>query len=53
MILIVNVWRGGEMLMTASVTDAELIAELKLIAQAKGWRIEMKETPKPREVGHK
>lgn len=43
MTVIVSIYRGGHAILTASVTDAELVAELKLIAQKKGYRVEVKE----------
>jgi len=41
--VIVTIWRGAESVLTAVATDGELVADLKLLAQAKGYRVEIKE----------
>lgn len=36
---VLNIWKGAEHLLSASATDAELVAQLKIWAEEKGYRV--------------
>jgi hypothetical protein len=46
--LIVSIFEGRRMLMTASITDAEVFAKLKLWAENEGYRVELHEDDQER-----